>query len=81
MSDCYLCAQGDISLPVRCHNCDATSHLHLSQLNQVPEGWIVAADCPGCGAVNCWRKKGGQVVYCGPVAFVGPMIVDLRGKR
>ena len=73
--------QGDISLPVRCQNCGRVFHLYLTQLDLVPEGWIVAGDCPGCGALNCWRKKGGQVVYTGPVAYVGPMFVDLRGKH
>jgi len=81
MTDCNLCAQGDIAIPVSCHNCQGSFHVHSSQLALVADETIVVADCPDCGAVCCWWKLGAKLFYCGPVVYMNQEIVDLRGKR
>ena len=80
MSECYLCKQGDPSIPVRCWWCLRHFHLHRSQIDAAPEGATIIGDCPRCGVTNCWQKVGDTVVYSGPVIYQGEPILDLRGK-
>lgn len=82
MSKCELCRQRDPAITVRCHTCRDTFHLHQRQLDLVLSGSIIMADCPGCGVVNCFLKRGRRrVCYSGPVAHAGQTILDLRGKH
>lgn len=81
MTECPLCRKGDPAIPVRCHNCRGSFHLHKSQLDMAADGDILMADCPSCQVVNCWQKYRGKIKFSGPVFFgFGQSIVDLRRK-
>ena len=82
MSKCQLCREKDPAITVRCLSCRGTFHFHERQLALVGSGSIILADCPGCGAVNCFLKRGKRrVSYSGPVFLAGQTILDLRGQN
>ncbi len=81
MSECKLCQAGDPSVNVVCWDCKGSFHIHESQYGRVPETTIIMADCPSCGIVNCWEKKGLGVDISGPVLYYGHPIIDMREKR
>ena len=78
MSECELCKQGDPATTVRCHSCKEYFHLHKCQYDQAEDESVVLADCPSCGAPNCFQKRRGQILYSGPVYYWGQTILDLR---
>ena len=81
MTRCELCKQGDPSYNVLCWACRDQFHIHQRQLNLVGIDTIVMADCPSCGAVNCWQRQKGRLAFYGPVIYDGEPIIDLRGRR
>ncbi len=81
MTECKLCQEGDQAITVRCWYCWKVFHLHVRQLNQAPADSSIMADCPCCGAVNCWELVSGEVRSSGPIVYDGEPIQDMRGKR
>lgn len=82
MTKCDLCQQGEPATTVRCDKCQDRFHLHQRQFALVLSGSIILADCPSCGAVNCFLKRSRRrIVRSGPMVYDGQTFLNLRGRR